>query len=55
LEAALDHFVQQAIAVRNAAKENKAFEAADAIRDSLRDVGIALEDTSDGVRWNLEK
>ena len=55
LETALNHFVQQAIAVRTAAKENKAFEAADAIRDSLRDVGIALEDTPDGVRWNLEK
>ena len=55
LESALDYFVQQSIAVRNAAKENKNFEAADAIRDSLRDAGIALEDTSDGVRWNLEK
>ena len=55
LETALDYFVQQAIAVRTAAKENKSFEAADAIRDSLRDVGIALEDTPDGVRWNLEK
>jgi cysteinyl-tRNA synthetase len=55
LETALDYFVQQAIIVRAAAKENKAFEAADAIRDSLRDVGIALEDTPDGVRWNLEK
>lgn len=55
LESALDYFVQQSIAVRNAAKENKNFDAADAIRDSLRDAGIALEDTSDGVRWNLEK
>jgi cysteinyl-tRNA synthetase len=55
LESVLDYFVQQSIAVRNAAKENKNFEAADAIRDSLRDAGIALEDTSDGVRWNLEK
>jgi cysteinyl-tRNA synthetase len=55
LESALDFFVQQSIAVRNAAKENKNFEAADAIRDSLRNAGIALEDTSDGVRWNLEK
>lgn len=55
LESALDYFVQQSIAVRNAAKENKNFEAADAIRDSLRLAGIALEDTSDGVRWNLEK
>lgn len=55
LETALDYFVQQAIAVRSAAKENKSFAAADAIRDSLRDVGIALEDTPDGVRWNLEK
>jgi cysteinyl-tRNA synthetase len=55
LESALDYFVQQSIAVRNAAKENKNFEAADAIRDSLRNAGIALEDTSDGVRWNLER
>jgi cysteinyl-tRNA synthetase len=55
LESALDYFVQQSIAVRNAAKESKNFEAADAIRDSLRNAGIALEDTSDGVRWNLEK
>ncbi len=55
LESALDYFVQQSITVRNAAKENRNFEAADAIRDSLRNAGIALEDTSDGVRWNLEK
>ena len=55
LESALDYFVQQSIAVRNAAKENKNFDAADVIRDSLRNAGIALEDTSDGVRWNLEK
>jgi len=55
LESALDYFVQQSIAVRNAAKENKNFATADAIRDSLRNAGIALEDTSDGVRWNLEK
>jgi cysteinyl-tRNA synthetase len=55
LESALDYFVQQSISVRNAAKDNKNFEAADAIRDSLRSAGIALEDTSDGVRWNLEK
>ena len=55
LESALDYFVQQSIAVRNAAKENKNFDAADAIRDSLRNAGITLEDTSDGVRWNLEK
>ena len=55
LESTLDYFVQQSIAVRSAAKENKNFEAADAIRDSLRNAGIALEDTSDGVRWNLEK
>ena len=55
LETALDYFVQKAIAVRTAAKENKSFEAADAIRDSLRYVGIALEDTPDGVRWSLEK
>jgi len=52
---ALDALVQARIAARNAAKEAKDYSAADAIRDELRALGIALEDSADGVRWTLEK
>lgn len=52
---ALDALVQARIAARAAAKEAKDYSAADAIRDELRALGIALEDSADGVRWTLEK
>ncbi len=52
---ALDALVQARIAARTAAKEAKDYSAADAIRDELRALGIALEDSADGVRWTLEK
>ena len=51
---ALDHFVKQQIQKRNEAKENKDFAAADQIRDELKNAGVTLEDTADGVRWTLE-
>ena len=55
LTAVVEHFVQERIATRQAAKAEKDFGAADAIRDELRNLGIALEDGADGVRWTLEK
>lgn len=36
------------------AEKRKLFEEADAIRSSLKEKGIALEDTSNGVRWIKE-
>ena len=55
LASVVEHFVQERIATRQAAKAEKDFGTADAIRDELRNLGIALEDGAEGVRWTLEK
>ena len=51
----VDTLVQSALADRQAARANKDFAAADAIRDRLLAAGIAIEDTADGPRWSLAK
>ena len=38
---------------RNVAKKEKDFEKADAIRDELEAMGVAIKDTRDGVKWEL--
>jgi cysteinyl-tRNA synthetase len=43
--------VEQLIAQREAARHARDFATADRIRDELRDRGIALEDSREGVRW----
>jgi cysteinyl-tRNA synthetase len=43
--------VEQLIAQREAARKARDFAAADRIRDDLRERGIALEDSKEGVRW----
>jgi cysteinyl-tRNA synthetase len=54
-ESVIDALVQQQIVARTQAKNDKDYAKADAIRDQLRELGIALEDSADGVRWTLEK
>ena len=44
-------YVEAQIAERKAAKKAKDFAKADAIRDALREKGIILEDTREGVKW----
>ncbi|MGQ9513160.1 cysteine--tRNA ligase [Thermodesulfitimonas sp.] len=39
------------IAVRQEARERKDWNTADRIRDGLKEIGILLEDTPEGVRW----
>ena len=39
---------------RNAARKAKDFKTADEIRDKLKEMGIVLEDTSQGVKWHRE-
>jgi cysteinyl-tRNA synthetase len=39
------------IQVRNMARNEKVFKIADYIRDELRNIGIALEDTPTGTKW----
>jgi cysteinyl-tRNA synthetase len=38
--------------VRQQARDEKAFEIADAVRDGLGDLGIEVEDTEEGPRWH---
>lgn len=47
----LDSDVEKMINERNKARANKDFKKADEIRDSLKDMGIILEDTKEGVKW----
>ena len=48
----LDAEVKELIAKRTEARKNKDFKTADAIRDQLKEMGIVLEDTPQGVKWS---
>jgi cysteinyl-tRNA synthetase len=39
------------ISIRQDARANKNWAVADKIRDELKDAGIILEDTPNGVQW----
>ncbi|UOE94231.1 cysteine--tRNA ligase [Alkalihalobacillus sp. LMS39] len=47
----LDEEIESLIEERNQARKDKNFELADKIRDQLKEQGIVLEDTAQGVRW----
>ena len=47
----LDDTVEKLVAERQAARASKNFALADEIRKQLTDMGIALEDTPQGLRW----
>ena len=48
-----DEYIEAQIEKRAAAKKAKDFSAADEIRDSLKSLGIALEDTPSGTKWKI--
>ena len=48
----LDSEIEELIEKRTAARKAKDFATADAIRDQLKDMGIILEDTPQGVKWS---
>ncbi|MCJ0933035.1 cysteine--tRNA ligase [Virgibacillus halodenitrificans] len=47
----LDEDIEALIAERNEARKTRDFARADEIRDMLKEKGIMLEDTAQGVRW----
>jgi len=50
-ETAIDDEITALIAARQAARKAKNWAEADRIRDQIKDMGIILEDTSEGVKW----
>lgn len=43
--------IEEMIAERTAAKKNKDYKKADEIREKLKEMGIIIQDTSQGVKW----
>ena len=55
LSSVVNALVSVAARQRQAARERKDWDAADAIRNELAEAGILLEDTPDGPRWELPR
>ncbi len=47
----VDKLMELIIGIRSQARQNKDWPTADKIRDGLKEAGIVLEDTPQGVRW----
>ncbi len=47
----IEPLMQVLISLRQEMKSTKKYDVADAIRDKLKDAGILIEDTKEGVRW----
>lgn len=50
----LEPLIEEMLALREFFREKKAWETADAIRESLQRTGILIEDTGRGARWRLK-
>jgi len=55
VEEALPQDIDALVQKREAARKAKNWKEADAIRAQLKEMGIAIEDTAQGVRWHKEK
>ncbi|MFL6077664.1 MAG: cysteine--tRNA ligase [Mycobacteriales bacterium] len=53
LRTAVDGLVALALEQRERARARRDYAAADAIRDQLKDAGVAVEDTPNGPRWQI--
>jgi cysteinyl-tRNA synthetase len=55
LRGVVDALVTVAIDQRQAARDRRDWEAADAIRDRLHAAGVLIDDTPDGTRWTIKR
>lgn len=55
LFAVVEGLVDLALSQREKARERKDFAAADSIRESLEKIGVVVEDTTQGPRWELQR
>ena len=53
LPASLEAWVAERVVQREAARSQRDWEQADAIRDELEEHGIVLEDSPNGTRWRV--
>ncbi|HHW48069.1 MAG TPA: cysteine--tRNA ligase [Clostridiaceae bacterium] len=51
----LDSEIEKLIELRQQARKEKNWKVADEIRDRLKEMGIILEDTPQGVKWSFKK
>jgi cysteinyl-tRNA synthetase len=51
---ALGYLVEQQIALRAQARENRDFDLADQIRNKLLTIGVTLSDDADGTTWSID-
>jgi cysteinyl-tRNA synthetase len=50
----VDGVVEMVLDIRKVAKSNKDFATSDLIRDKLKELGIQIKDTKDGVEWSRD-
>jgi cysteinyl-tRNA synthetase len=50
----MDGVMEVIISVRAELRKRKLYDLADKIRDELKEKGIVLEDTTEGIRWRQE-
>jgi len=55
LSDAVGSLVKLALRQRDAARVRRDYATADAIRDGLDEIGIQVEDTPEGPRWELKR
>jgi cysteinyl-tRNA synthetase len=51
----LDELMNTVLEIRNEARANKDFATSDKIRDELKNIGIIIKDTKNGVEWSVEE
>ena len=51
----LDDLMNTVLEIRKQARTNKDFATSDKIRDELKNIGIIIKDTKNGVEWSVEE